>query len=565
MQFEIPAEMLQGGYGGQQQQQQQQEERPKVSWPKGVSAEVAPEFEWLTSTEWKGKTATYAFNRGGELESTLKECTQREGACGWAANKGHLYINTPTLGAIAFTASGSKGFTGDKAAQLRLEQHMLDELKQVEWTAVKAGPAGNKSRIKFHKIITSQEDADILADDLYEILGISPSEDQSKIKSTYRKLSVKSHPDKCPTSEKEACTARFDKIRQAYEVLSDEKARGYYDLGGMRLAKNIEGGWKEVEAQKAQLDGQLNQVPQHHPMRAQVEHQVSQQKAQFSEARMRPQIEKKFTSDDVDVEVPVTLAELYSGSWQKTFEFPRLTICRGCRANPESDFCKTCGRCPPEKKQIPQYANTIFGKQVVGHKEKEMESLERCRNEYTTVTGLKIGRGAAPGSPMKSVPKIGHQAPGKIPGTVHFKLAYADDDTYRYVGEHLYTVLTITLSEAINGFEKQWSKVGGDGVVTLKRAGAHNGQVLRISKKGMFNQGASEPYGDIYVRIHIEMPPKGTTDIPRDTRDAVERLKPNLKREVETKVNDDKSVWRKYEELDIAVESTRKVTEHNEL
>ena len=77
--------------------------------------------------------------------------------------------------------------------------------------------------------------------------------------------------------------------------------------------------------------------------------------------------------------------------------------------------------------------------------------------------------------------------------------------------------------------------------MTLKRAGAHNGQVLRISKKGMFNQGASEPYGDIYVRIHIEMPSKGTTDIPRDTRDAVERLKPNLKREVETKVNDDKT------------------------
>lgn len=40
MQFEIPAEMLQGGYGGGMQQQQQRRQEPKLKWPRGVSKEV---------------------------------------------------------------------------------------------------------------------------------------------------------------------------------------------------------------------------------------------------------------------------------------------------------------------------------------------------------------------------------------------------------------------------------------------------------------------------------------------------------------------------------------------
>lgn len=59
----------------------------------------------------------------------------------------------------------------------------------------------------------------------------------------------------------------------------------------------------------------------------------------------------------------------------------------------------------------------------------------------------QVARGAAPGSHMKTVNKVGHQAPGRLPGTVHFKLSYADDDKYYYAGENLYTVLTISLAE----------------------------------------------------------------------------------------------------------------------
>jgi DnaJ-class molecular chaperone len=560
MQFEIPAEMLQGGYGGMQQQQQQRRQEPQLRWPRGVSKEIAEELDWLANTEWKGKTAKYGLLRDGTMESTLKEC-KREGACGWAANNGYLMINTPTLGVTKFEPVGSKAFKGDADAQASLNNHFEAEMKKVEWVAVKPGPAGKKSRLAFSKIMSSDEEEGMIAEDLYEVLGVDPGEDDSKIKRIYRKASIKSHPDKCKASEKAKCEETFDKLRQAYEILGDKTKRGYYNLGGMRLVRNIESGWKEVEGQKAQLDAQLNQVPANHPMRHQVEAQVRQQKAQFSEARMRPQLEEKFTSEEDTVEVPVTLEELYHGTWKKTFDYPRLVICRGCRANPNSDQCKQCGRCPPEKKQIPQFANTMFGRQVVGHKEKEVESAERCRIEPVRIDGLKVARGASPGSHMKTVNKVGHQAPGRLPGTVHFKLSYADNDKYRYAGENLYTVLTISLAEAIHGFSKQWPAVGGDRTITLNRPHARSGEVLRISKKGMFNPNAAQPYGDIIVRIEIDIPSAAKADVSKPAGNKT----PQLRRDEEIEVREDGSVWRHYAEAENAPLSTAKPKARDEL
>jgi DnaJ-class molecular chaperone len=456
------------------------------------------------------------------------------------------------LGILSFTASGSEAFNGDKAAMKRLEDHHYPELQKVEWVATRAARSGNKSRLAFKKVHSADEEEGMIAEDLFEVLGVTPDDSSSVIKRKYRRLSIASHPDKCPRSEKEKCEKRFDVIRQAYEVLYDADKRAYYNLGGMRLVRNIETGWKEIEGQKAQLDAQLNQVPHNHPMRAQVEMQVAQQKQQLAGAK--GQIEKKMVSEDQNIDVPVTLSELFHGTWAKKWDFPRLVICKGCRADPTTERCLKCGRCPPEKKQIPQFANTPFGRQVTGHKDKLVESLERCRHEPYPISGLKVTRGARPGTHMKTLAKAGHQAPGKLPGTVHFKLKYADDDTYVYAGEHLYTVLTITLSEALYGFTKTWRHVSGKRNVTLKLNRAAPGDVVRISKKGMFNPGASEPYGDIIVRIEVELPKTGGQSSVTVSSAAADTT-PRLARDTQIEVRDNGDVWRHYVEAERAISS----------
>ena len=71
--------------------------------------------------------------------------------------------------------------------------------------------------------------------DYYETLGISRSASDSEIKSAYRKLARKYHPDVNKTKEAEE---KFKEINEAYEVLGDKQKRQRYDS----LGSNWQGG-----------------------------------------------------------------------------------------------------------------------------------------------------------------------------------------------------------------------------------------------------------------------------------------------------------------------------------
>ncbi len=65
--------------------------------------------------------------------------------------------------------------------------------------------------------------------DYYEILGISKSASQADIKSAYRKMALKFHPDR---NKESGAEEKFKEINEAYQVLSDEKKRKTYDQFG---------------------------------------------------------------------------------------------------------------------------------------------------------------------------------------------------------------------------------------------------------------------------------------------------------------------------------------------
>ena len=71
--------------------------------------------------------------------------------------------------------------------------------------------------------------------DYYEILGVKRDAADSEIKSAYRKLARKYHPDVNKTKEAES---KFKDINEAYEVLSDKAKRQRYDS----LGANWQGG-----------------------------------------------------------------------------------------------------------------------------------------------------------------------------------------------------------------------------------------------------------------------------------------------------------------------------------
>jgi len=63
-------------------------------------------------------------------------------------------------------------------------------------------------------------------ENLYSLLGVSPSASNEEIRRAYRSLAMRYHPDRNPHP---TAQARFDAVKQAYELLSDPQKRAAYN------------------------------------------------------------------------------------------------------------------------------------------------------------------------------------------------------------------------------------------------------------------------------------------------------------------------------------------------
>ncbi len=76
-----------------------------------------------------------------------------------------------------------------------------------------------------------------MAEDYYQILGVSRTATPEEVKKAYRKLAQKYHPDKAKGNKKEA-EAQFKKISEAYAVLSNPDKRKEYDEFGSQAFRS---------------------------------------------------------------------------------------------------------------------------------------------------------------------------------------------------------------------------------------------------------------------------------------------------------------------------------------
>ena len=75
--------------------------------------------------------------------------------------------------------------------------------------------------------------------DYYEVLGVSRTADESELKSAYRKIAMKSHPDRHPGDK--TAEDRFKEAAEAYAVLADPEKRSLYDRFGHAGVKSAPG------------------------------------------------------------------------------------------------------------------------------------------------------------------------------------------------------------------------------------------------------------------------------------------------------------------------------------
>src|ERR1043165_3816743 len=76
--------------------------------------------------------------------------------------------------------------------------------------------------------------------DYYELLEVTRTATDGELKSAYRKLAMKWHPDRNPGNKE--CETKFKEINEAYDVLKDEQKRAAYDRFGHAAFEQGAGG-----------------------------------------------------------------------------------------------------------------------------------------------------------------------------------------------------------------------------------------------------------------------------------------------------------------------------------
>jgi DnaJ-class molecular chaperone len=317
--------------------------------------------------------------------------------------------------------------------------------------------------------------------DYYEVLGVPKSAAEKDIKSAYRKLARKWHPDANPNNQK-AAEERFKEIAEAYEVLGDPEKRRKYDALGsdwVRAAQQA-----EAQRQHRYAQGNRNEAF-NEPFGAGGQSGFSDFfDAFFSGIGRRPAAGTSSFAQrggDLETTLDLTLAEAYAGG-KKSISLQIEEPCPRCNGTGVLNGA-ICTQCHGTGRLI-----------------------QTKRFDITIPKGVREGqriRLAGQGSPG-----IGSGKPGDLYLVAHLE----PDKTYERKGDDLYVDLPVSVYDLVLGGEVRVPTLTGDVTMTIPPE-TQNNRMLRLSGKGM-PKGKSGGYGDQYVRL-LGMLPTELSEIER--------------------------------------------------
>ncbi|MFZ5597106.1 MAG: DnaJ C-terminal domain-containing protein [Bacillota bacterium] len=307
--------------------------------------------------------------------------------------------------------------------------------------------------------------------DYYEILGVGRGATEKEIKTAYRKLARKWHPDLHGEKDKAEAEEKFKRINEAYEVLSDPEKREKYD----RLGAN----WS---------NGDNFQPP---PDMEGFHFYTGTGAGGFSDffetifggtGAFRHAGRKARTGPvrgrDIESRLDLDLEEAYRGG-EKNLQLSVREICPACGGDGivNDSFCSRCG-----------------GTGV--------------QNGLKTLT-VKIPPGVREGSRIRLKSQGGEGLNGGARGDLFLRVHLNPHPVFRVSGDDIETDVVIRPEQAVLGDEVTVSTL--DGPVEMKLpAGARAGKRFRLRGKGLPRKGGGR--GDQYVLVKIDIPARLTPE-----------------------------------------------------
>lgn len=351
--------------------------------------------------------------------------------------------------------------------------------------------------------------------DYYSILGVDKSASADEIKSAYRRLAKKYHPDINPSEE---AANKFKEINEAYEVLGDDKKRANYDQYGSPDGPQFGGGGGAGGFGDffSGGGGGFSDI-------------FSDIFSAFGGGGAQSQrvMEK---GDDIFVNIVLSFEEACFGV-EKNITFNKIEKCPDCKgtgAKNGKEFtvcpdCKGTGR-------VRFQQNTMFGTTIreagcttcnaTGKiiKEKCSTCNGKGYSKISKTVKVKVPAGIDDGQTIRMRGEGNAPVRDGINGDLNIHVSVSPHKVLVRKGNDIYLDLYIPFTKALLGTKIEIPTLKGPYVLTIPEL-TPSGTVMRLKNKGVkvLNRDA---YGDMLVSIKAE-PPK---NMDRATKKAIEEL-----------------------------------------
>lgn len=359
-----------------------------------------------------------------------------------------------------------------------------------------------------------------MAKDYYNILGVSKSSSPEEIKTAYRKLAMKYHPDKNP-DDKEA-EKKFKEINEAYEILKDPKKKQMYDTYGSSAFEN---------------GGQGNSGFGGHGFSG-FDFNFSGGTGGFSDifedifsdfmggSRSSRQSSRQKGSD-IAVETAISLEDAYNGI-SKTIKIKKQTVCEKCNGYGTKDGkppnkCTVCNGMGKVRVRQGFFSVTKTCPECHGSGYKVTNPCSNCKGTGKTYEEkdikIDIPKGIEDDVKLKLKGEGNAGSFGANSGDLYIIVNIKPHFLYKREQADLYFTVPIPLSTAALGGNIEIPTIDGKKVKVSIPKGTQNGKVLRLKGKGMpkFHGFGS---GDAYMQIEIETP----TNLSKDEENLLKKL-----------------------------------------
>jgi curved DNA-binding protein len=291
--------------------------------------------------------------------------------------------------------------------------------------------------------------------DYYKILGVDKGATAKEVKTAYRKLAQRHHPDKNPGNKQ--AEERFKEINEAYEVLGDVQKRAKYDQLGSRYAQWEQAGrpgggfdfsqWASSGAGGTRVEyADLSDLFGSGGFSDFFSMLFGQQPFGGETGRARPRTSSSTAhtrSQDINQPVEISLEDAYSGT--------KRTLQRG---------------------------------------ERKLE--------------VRIPPGARTGTKVR-IPGEGGGTRGRAAGDLFLNVTVREHPRFRREEDDLHVDVAVDLYTALLGGEARVSTLTSEVVLTIP-AETQSGKTFRLRGRGMPKLRQPEERGDLYAHVTVEIP-----------------------------------------------------------